>query len=58
MMSGDNGDGTGYSNANRAFLQAFIARSTFTFQEAQPVLAAILTAHGRVAGFRIRESGH
>ncbi|MCJ1329226.1 hypothetical protein MMC10_005904 [Thelotrema lepadinum] len=44
-MSGDNGDGTGYSNANRAFLQAFIARSTFTFQEAQPVLAAILTAH-------------
>ena len=35
-----------YNNANRAFLQAFIARSTLTFEEAKPILAAILTAHG------------
>ena len=35
-----------YNNSNRAFLQAFIARSTLTFEEAKPLLAAILTAHG------------
>ena len=35
-----------YNNSNRAFLQAFIARSTLTFDEAKPILAAILTAHG------------
>lgn len=42
----ENGD-TGYNNSNRAFLQAFIARSTVTFDEAKPILAAILTSHGR-----------
>ena len=35
-----------YNDSNRAFLQAFIARSTLTLDEAKPVLAAILTAHG------------
>ncbi|KAJ5961170.1 Zinc finger RING-type [Penicillium vulpinum] len=32
-----------YNDSNRAFLQAFMARSTMTFEEAQPILAAILT---------------
>ena len=35
-----------YNNSNRAFVQAFIARSTLTFDEAKPLLAAIFTAHG------------
>ena len=35
-----------YNNSNRLFLQAFIARSTLTFEEAKPLLAAIFTAHG------------
>lgn len=39
---------SGYNNSNRAFLQAFIARSTLTLDEAKPILAAILTAHGSV----------
>lgn len=34
-----------YDDRNRAFLQAFMARSAMTFEEAQPVLAAILSAH-------------
>lgn len=41
----ENGD-IQYNNTNRAFLQAFIARSTLTFDEAKPILAAIFTAHG------------
>ena len=36
-----------YNNCNRAFLQAFLARSILTLDEAKPILAAILTAHGR-----------
>lgn len=36
----------GYNDGNRAFLQAFMARSTLTFEEAKPVLAAIFSAHG------------
>ncbi|MCJ1355308.1 MAG: hypothetical protein MMC33_005299 [Icmadophila ericetorum] len=40
----ENGD-TGYNNANRAFLQAFMGRSTLTYEEAKPILAAIFTAH-------------
>ncbi|KAA6412914.1 MAG: hypothetical protein FRX48_03907 [Lasallia pustulata] len=40
----ENGD-TQYNNSNRAFLQAFLARSTLTYDEAKPILAAILTAH-------------
>lgn len=35
-----------YNICNRAFLQAFIARSTLTFEEAKPIIAAISTAHG------------
>lgn len=41
----DDADGR-YNDSNRAFLQAFIARSTLTFEEAKPLLAAIFTAHG------------
>ncbi|MCJ1259691.1 hypothetical protein MMC24_007530 [Lignoscripta atroalba] len=40
----DDGE-TPYNNTNRAFLQAFLARSTLTFEEAKPILAAIFTAH-------------
>ena len=36
-----------YNNTHKAFLQALIARSTFTFEESQPVLAAILGAKGQ-----------
>ncbi|KAL4781756.1 Nse1 non-SMC component of SMC5-6 complex-domain-containing protein [Aspergillus varians] len=35
-----------YDDSNRAFLQALMARSTITFEESQPVLAAILSARG------------
>ena len=33
-----------YDDSNRAFLQALIARSTLTLEEAQRILAAILTS--------------
>ena len=36
-----------YDNRNRAFLQAFMGRSAMTFEEGQPVLAAIFSAHGK-----------
>lgn len=32
-----------YSDANRAFVQAFLARGTLTFPEAQELLAKIFT---------------
>lgn len=35
-----------YNDSNRAFLQAFMARSSMTFEDAQPILAAILTVSG------------
>ncbi|KAJ5633182.1 DNA repair protein Nse1 [Penicillium lividum] len=35
--------GDSYNDSNRAFLQAFMGRSSMTFDEAQPVLAAILS---------------
>ncbi|KAF7596477.1 hypothetical protein BBP40_001349 [Aspergillus hancockii] len=35
----------GYNDSNRAFLQAFMARSTMTFTEARPILAAIFSVH-------------
>ena len=44
----DDADGQ-YNNSNHAFIQAFIARSTLTFEEAKPLLAAIFTAHGKFA---------
>ncbi len=34
----------GYDDTSRAFVQAFAARGTLTFDEAKPILAAILTA--------------
>ena len=35
-----------YNNSHRAFLQAFLARSVLAFDEAKPILAAIMSAHG------------
>ncbi|KAK0643648.1 putative DNA repair protein [Cercophora newfieldiana] len=35
----------GYGDANRAFLQAFMARGTFTFPDAQKVIAEIMTVY-------------
>lgn len=35
---------TGYNNSNRAFLQAFLARSALTYEAAQPILAGIFSA--------------
>lgn len=35
-----------YNNSHRAFLQAFLARSVLAFDEAKPILAAIMTTHG------------
>lgn len=40
-------DSSAYDGTHRAFLQAFLSRSTFTYLEAQPVLASILAAHDR-----------
>lgn len=40
-------EGSFYNDSNRAFLQAFLARSSLTFDEARPILAAIFTTHGR-----------
>lgn len=37
---------SGYTNGNRAFLQAILARGTITFEQAQPVIAEILNADG------------
>lgn len=45
-MADDGEEEGSYNDTNRAFLQAFMARSTLTFKEAQPVLAAIFTAYG------------
>jgi len=40
----DDGEPVGqYNNANRAFLQAFLARGSMNFKEGQKVLAAIFT---------------
>lgn len=39
-------EGPSYNDSNRAFLQAFLARSSLTFDEARPILAAIFTTHG------------
>ena len=36
---------TTYDNTHRAFLQCFMSRSSLTFPEAQPILAALLTMH-------------
>ncbi|KAL6248762.1 hypothetical protein RBB50_003824 [Rhinocladiella similis] len=39
----DIGDASGYDDSNRAFLQAFLARSVLTLAAARPILAALLT---------------
>jgi len=41
-----------YNNGHRALLQAFFARGSMTFEEARPVLAACMTAQGRVFCYR------
>ena len=48
MVSGVDAD---YNNGNRAFLQSFIARSTLTFEDAKPILAAIFSAQGMFLAF-------
>lgn len=35
-----------YNDSNRAFLQAFMARGSLTFEEAKPILAFIFSVHG------------
>lgn len=40
----------GYDDTNRAFLQAFMARGTLTFDEARPILAAIINAANHADG--------
>lgn len=42
----NNIDEDGYNDSNRAFLQAFMARASMTFEEAKPILAAIFSVHG------------
>lgn len=49
-------EGSTYNHSNRAFLQAFLARSSLTFDEARPILAAIYTAHGQFSSI-IHERG-
>ena len=39
-------DDTIYNDSNRAFLQAFLARGAMTYEEAQPILAAIFSIQG------------
>lgn len=36
----------GYDDSHRAFLQVLLAKSTITFEDAKPILAAIFTAQG------------
>ncbi|OJJ08909.1 hypothetical protein ASPVEDRAFT_419801 [Aspergillus versicolor CBS 583.65] len=38
--------GHAYDDSNRAFLQALMARSTLTYEESKPLLAAILSVRG------------
>jgi hypothetical protein len=48
MASPEPEDASGhYNNSHRAFLQAFMARSTLTFTQAKPIVAAVLTAQGK-----------
>jgi len=42
-MDSDNDEPVQYGDANRAFLQAFMARGSMTLKEAKPILAAIFT---------------
>jgi non-structural maintenance of chromosomes element 1 len=38
-------DDSSYDDSNRAFLQAFLARSTLTYETSKPILASIFTVH-------------
>ncbi|KAI9657491.1 MAG: hypothetical protein M1829_006901 [Trizodia sp. TS-e1964] len=38
---------TAYNDTNRAFLQAFMAQGTLTYDEARPILAALFSIHGK-----------
>lgn len=40
-----NGDTSLYDNTHRAFLQCFMSRASLTFEDAQPILAALLSTH-------------
>lgn len=42
-MDSDNDEPVQYGDANRAFLQAFMAQGSMTLKEAKPILAAIFT---------------
>lgn len=42
----DDGVTSAYDNSHRAFLQVFLSKSVLTFEEAKPILAAIITAQG------------
>jgi hypothetical protein len=46
-------DQSQYNSSHRAFLQAFLARSVLTLEDAKPILAAIITAHGESNTIRI-----
>ena len=46
------GQDSGYNDAHRAFLQAIMAKSTITFEEAQSILAAILTVQSKFYSLR------
>lgn len=37
----------GYTDVNRAFLQAFMSRRVLSMNEIRPILAAILSADGK-----------
>jgi hypothetical protein len=50
-MSSENEENEGYNDSNRAFLQALMARSTMTLEEAKPVLSAIFSVHGEIQAF-------
>jgi hypothetical protein len=51
-------DADGYDDANRAFLQAFMARSSMTLEDAQPILAAILSTHGIYTHLQKSQQSH
>lgn len=47
-----------YNDSHRAFLQAFLARSVMTFEEAQPILASILSARDGETAHNPQPSPH
>ncbi len=47
-----------YDHTHRALLQAFLARSILNFDEAKPLLAAILSAQGEPSPLQSLHSTH